>query len=118
MIFTANLPNLNAEAGADYISDDITGPGLTILSSATEGIAVSFARTVVGSATVAIARLNINSIASGPVFELFNQAFVSATTILFTTGATAGVGALRVKHGDSYKWIPMLPDGSVTAAAR
>ena len=113
-----NLPNLSAESGADYISEDTLAPGVTFLSSATEGVPIQFARTVVGSPTVAIARLNINSTASAPVFELSNQAFVSATTILFTTGATAGVGALRVKHGDNYKWIPLLPDGSVTAAAR
>ena len=113
----ANLPNLNAEIGADFISDD-AAPGATFLSSATEGLAVSFGKTVAGSPTVAQVRLNTNSTASAPIFELTNQAFVSATTILFTTGATAGVGALRVKHGDNYKWIPMLPDGSVTGAAR
>ena len=117
MIFTANLPNFEAESGADFIGDDI-GPALTIRSSATEGIPVEFNRTVVSSPTVAVARLNTNSTASAPIFELTNQAFVSATTILFTTGATAGVGALRVKYGDNYGWVPVLPSGSVTGAAR
>ena len=112
-----NLPNLEAEVGADYISDD-AAPGVTFLSSATEGLAVSFGKTVVGSPTVAQVRLNLNSTASAPVFELTNQGFVSVTTILFTTGATAGAGALRVKIGNDYKWIPILPDGSVTGAAR
>ena len=112
-----NLPNLEAEVGADYISDD-AAPGVAFKSSATEGLAVEFAKTVVGSPTVATVRLNLNSTASGPVFELTNQAFVSATTILFSTGATAGVGGIRVKYGNNYGWIPILPEGSVTAAAR
>lgn len=113
-----NLLNLNAESGADYVSDDTTGPGVSFKSSATEGVAIEFARTVAGSATVAVARLNTNSTASAPIFELTNQSFVSATTILFTTAASAGSGAIRVKYGDNYGWIPVLRDSAVTAAPR
>ncbi len=143
----ANLPNLDAEVGADYIADDAqpgvafrntgTGPGLrvyglvstsaasidlgfipTIRAPTATAVALELDRAVEGNSTVAILQLNLGSTASGPIFELGEQGFVSCTTILFTTGATAGVGAIRVKHGDNYKWIPVLPDGSVTAGAR
>lgn len=142
-----NISNLNAEIGANYIGDDAqpaitlyntsTGPGLrvmgfvatstasidiaylpTIRSGATEGVPLSLSRDVVSSPTVAVIALNIGSTASAAVIELQAQGFVSCTTILFTTGATAGVGAIRVKYGDNYGWIPVLPGGSVTATPR
>ena len=143
-----NLININAESQADIIGDDAqptlrlrntsTAPGLhaeglavtstasvdlayipTLRSAATEGVVTSFNRNlVVASPTVATVALAIGSGVSSPVLELREQAFASATTILFTTGATAGVGAIRVKHGDNYGWIPVLPGGSVTAAPR
>jgi len=115
----ANLINLNAGSGADYVTGDSgTTPGVSFKSSATEGIAFGVARTIVSSPTVALFQLALNSTASAPVFDIPGQGFVSATTILFSTGATAGVGAIRVKYGDNYGWIPVLPGGSVTAAAR
>ena len=113
--------NLQARTGADVQSDDASGTaGVTFGSLATEGAALKLSRgTVVGSTSVALMQLDISSAASGPVFELQNQAFVSCTTILFTTGATSGTGALYVKISPTtYGWIPILPAGSVTAAAR
>ncbi len=144
----ANLYNLDAETNADYIGDGTepavrfrntsTGPGLMaeglaiqstasidlahiphLRSGATEGVPVTVGRTTaIASPTVALVALNLGSTASAPVFELQSQGFVSATTILFTTGATSGVGAIRVKYGDNYGWIPVMPAGSVTGAAR
>ena len=114
-----NLINLNAEVGADFIGDDAgNAAGVAFRSAATEGAAALFTKTVAGSPTVAVVQFSTNSTASAPILELQNQGFVSATTILFTTGATAGVGAVRVKYGNNYGWIPVLPDGSVTGAAR
>lgn len=124
-----NLVNINAEAGADIIGDDAeptltlvntsTGNALRARSLATTGVSADFNRgTVVSSPTVAVVSLGIGSGVSSPVLELREQAFVSATTILFTTAATAGTGALRVKIGDNYGWIPILKDAAVTAAVR
>lgn len=144
-----NLPNLNAETGADLIADDAqpavtfkntgTGPGLraygivvtsgasidllfgnsTYQSNVTEGVVAAFNRgVIVSSPTVSVISVGIGSAASAPVFELREQSFVSVTTILTTTGATSGSGAVRVKYGDNYGWIPIFPTGSVTAAAR
>ncbi len=115
----SNLLNLTAETGADYVGDDASNlPQVSFKSAATEGLAANFGKTVTSSATVAVVSLSIGSTASAPVFELQNQGFVSATTIAFITGATAGTGALRVKYGNNYGWIPILPDGTITAAAR
>ena len=145
-----NLINLNAEAGANYIGDDVnasltitnssTGAGVQVdklvatssatvvaaelvganrvVSTATATVPLVATRTVVGSSTVAMLALDIASTASGAVLELRNQGFASCTTILFTTGGVAGTGAVRVKYGDNYGWIPVLPDGAVTAVPR
>ena len=143
-----NLVNIDAESQADIIGDDAqptlrlrntsTAPGLhaeglavtstasidlaylpTIRSAATEGVVLNLNRNlVVSSPTVAVLALGIGSGASSPAIELREQSFVSCTTILFTTGATAGTGAIRVKYGDNYGWVPVFPAGSVTAAPR
>lgn len=135
-----NTINIDADTGANMIGDDAqptlrlenssTGPGLsvdrllgtsgaTITSNTTTGVGLNVGRTVVGSPTVAIVSINLGSTASAPVFELVNQGFVSAVSIVFAaSGNWAGLGALRVKHGDVYKWITLLPDAVVTAAAR
>lgn len=127
----ANLPNLAAAAGADFTSDTrmigLSGtqgasvaPGVTFKSNATEGVALGVAALTVGSPTVALMALGLGSTASAPIFQILGQGFVSCTTILFTTGATAGTGALRVAYPDGVTlgWIPVLPSGSITAAAR
>ena len=114
-----NIINLYAEAEADYVSDDTATPGFTFRSTATEGVALGLNRSrTLSSPTVALLALGIGSAASAPVFELREQSFVSATTILTTTGGSAGTGAIRVKYGDNYGWIPIFPTGAVTAAAR
>jgi hypothetical protein len=113
--------NLTARTGADIQGDDASDTAtLTFISLATEGATLKLGRgTVVGSTSVGLLQIDLASAASGPVFELSNQAFVSCTTIQFTTGATSGVGALYVKISPTtYGWIPILPAGSVTAAAR
>lgn len=152
----ANIININAEVGANFIGDDAqpsltmanssTGPGLsvgrlltasgasidilttgsilntanaTIMSTATEGVPLTLSRNlVVSSPTVALLKLGIGSGASAPVLELAEQAFVSCTTIQFTTVAVAGTGAIRVKYGDNYGWIPVMNNTAVTAAPR
>lgn len=152
----ANIRNIDAETGANYIGDDAqptltmanssTGPGLsvgrlhtssgasidvlttgsilntanaTLLSIATEAVPLTLGRgTVVASPTVAVLALNIGSGASAPIFELQAQSFVSCTTIKFTTAAAEGTGAIRVKYGDNYGWIPVMTSAAVTAAPR
>jgi len=112
----ANVVNINAESGANMIGDDATptlsfentvGPALEVKAKATAGASISGLR------------LADQSIASAAVLSLGNTAFVSVTTILFTTGPVAGAGAIRVVRTDgTFGWIPVLPDGSVTAAPR
>lgn len=144
----SNLINIDAESQADMIGDDAqptlrlrntsTGPGLH-----SEGLAVSSGASVdlfygqkafASSATVGVANIggpilaaaatisNLNlygaSRASGALFALKGDAFVSCTTILFTTGATSGTGAIRVVLTDgTFGWIPVLPGGTVTPVA-
>jgi hypothetical protein len=58
------------------------------------------------------------SVASGAVMALTGNAFVSCSTINFTTAAVAGLGAIRVVRTDgTFGWIPLMPDAAVTAAA-
>jgi hypothetical protein len=127
----ANLPNLAAAAQADFTSDNTmiglaglagasVGPGVTFKSSATEGVALAVGKTNVGSPTVALFAIGNQSTASAPAIQIIGQSFVSCTTILFTTGGTAGTGVLRVAYPDGVTlgWIPILPSGAVTAVPR
>lgn len=110
----ADLLNYTAETGKEILTDD--SPGFAFKSTATESQALKIDQTVVGSPTVALLGLTVASVASGAAIELLGTSFVSCTTIKFVTGGVAGTGAVRVKYGDNYGWIPVLPDGAVTAA--
>jgi hypothetical protein len=130
----AKLLNLDAETGADIV-DDGTEPTLKITNSS--GAALELNTLVVTSgATVAVSKLSVNtpilaanasitgfdvrgaSVASGAVLALTGTAFVSCSTIDFTTAAVAGLGAVRVVRSDgTFGWIPVMPDAAVTAAA-
>lgn|SRR3990167_6628178 len=91
---------------------------VTISSGATATRPVSIARTVYASPTVALMSFGISG-ASAPVVELLGHAFTSAVSLIFAaSGNWAGMGAIRVKYpdGTTYGWIPVLPDGQVTAA--
>lgn len=109
----ANTINLTAETGANYIGDD-SSPALTLENSSTgsallvettnstnPGVEIRAGRgTTIGAVTVAPLRL----LASGPsaaVLELKGTAFTSAVT----SGSV--IGAIRVKYGDSYYWVPV-----------
>ena len=134
----ANLPNLNAEVGADYIGDDAqpaltfrntgSGPGLRVfgvVATSTVSLdALALSGNITGpilAANATITRLNVEgaSRASVPAFALKTDAFVSAVSLIFAAGAGwAGMGAIRVAKTDgTFGWIPVLPDGQVTAAA-
>lgn len=120
-----NLLNLTAETGANLIGDDTGGASgsgaaqVTFTSSAAGGLAASFNKTAVSAPTVAVVSLDIASGASAPVLELRNQGFISAISIVFAASANwAGMGTFRVKIGDVYGHVPVLPDAVVTAAAR
>lgn len=143
----ANIINLDSESGSNYIGDDAepavefsnssTGPGLRVkglvltstasidvanignVVGATAGsAAVTFKKTVISTATSGVVAIQASGV-SVPVFQLEARALVSCSTITFTTGAVAGTFAIRVCNGDGtiLGWIPVLPSGSVTAAA-
>ena len=110
----ANLVNLMAESGADMIGDDATP---TLSFSNTVGPALSVAAKNVANASISGLRLTNASMPSGAVIMLGAGAFVSAVSILFTTGGVAGTGAIRVVKSDgTFGWVPVLPDAAVTAA--
>lgn len=130
----ANIINLDAEVGANFIGDD-TGPSATFSNSSTgSGLEVRKLATVSGAsidslnvggpilaAAATISNFNIvgASRASGAVLALKSDAFVSAVSLIFAAGAGwAGMGAIRVVRTDgTFGWIPVLPDSQVTAAA-
>lgn len=125
----ANIRNLDAETGANFIGDD-TVTSLTIENSSTgraldlkaAGAAALRINTKIGAAnatTTAGIELVGASVASGAVLALINRtAYASVTTIKFITGGVAGTAAIRVVAPDgTFGWIPVLPDAAVTAVA-
>jgi hypothetical protein len=134
------LLNIDAETDANII-DDGTEPTLTITNSSGAALEVnklvaSSSATISGADLSAITKIDVAtpisaaaatiaavtvrgaSVASGAALKLTGDALVSCTSIKFTTGGVAGTKALRVVLDDStFAWIPVLPDGAVTAAA-
>lgn len=105
-------------AGQVNLAGSLSG-NVTIGSGATEALAVSLTRTVIGSPSVALQSFQVSG-ASVPVFEFKANALVSAVSIVFAaSGNWAGLSAVRVKFSDgtTYGWIPVLPSAVVTAAA-
>jgi len=112
----ANLINLDAEVGANMIGDD-SEPTLTLSNSST-GSALRLEKTPSANASIGVLELGVGSVASAAAMGLRSGAFVSASTINTTTAAVAGLGAIRVARSDgTFGWIPVYPDGAVTAAA-
>jgi hypothetical protein len=119
----ANLLNLDAETGSNAIYDD-TSAGLTLENSST-GAALALDKLQVDSdilaanATVGVGvSIRGSSVASGAVLAFTSSALVSCTTIKCDTGGVAGTKAIRVVVEDgTFAWIPVYPDGAITAAA-
>lgn len=112
-----NIVNLNGEAGASLVGDD-TAPALT-LKNTTAGPALKLESTPVANTSIGVAlQLSANSGASAALIGLVNTGFVSAVSLIFAASANwAGMGAIRVARTDgTFGWIPVLPDGQVTAA--
>jgi hypothetical protein len=114
----ANIVNLNAETGANFIADDAS-PGLTF-SNTGGGAALRLTNTPTAGASIAVLELGVGSVASAAALGLVGGAFTSAVSLIFAAGANwAGMGAIRVVRTDGTGgWIPVLPDGQVTAAAK
>ena len=112
----ANLINIDSESGANMIGDD-TQPTLT-LENQGGGSSLQVVSNGAANATLTGLRLN-SSTASVAAIVLTGRAFVSAVSLIFAAGANwAGMGAIRVARSDgTFGWIPVLPDGQVTAAA-
>jgi hypothetical protein len=114
----ADLVNLAAETGRNIIGDDAT-PVLELQNTGT-GAGLRLKATGAANATLRNPlELVGTSIASGAVLGLVNNsAYVSVSTIKFTTGTVAGTGAIRiVLPNGAFGWIPVLPDGTVTGIA-
>lgn len=134
----ANLPDLYADP-AILVGDD-TQPAFTFRNSnAAPGPAV-LSEALVVTSTASIDRLELAGTGAGNIlaanatvgtqlafsapsrasgaFIKFNAGLVSAVSILATTGGVAGTYAIRVVKPDgTFGWIPVYPDGAVTAAA-
>ena len=140
----ANLVNLNAEIGADFIADDAqpalalkntgSGPGLRTFgvvttstasidkanvpqidtSSATGGLLVT--RTVVGNMSIGVLRLQGNSVASGAMLEFSNKGFISITSVVLTTVANTDY-AIPVQVGLETRYLPVFKAAGLVGAA-
>ncbi len=113
----SNLVDLWAETNPTLAADDTT-PALT-LSNATVGPSLKLVRLGAGAASVGVVQITASG-ASVPIFQLNANSFVSAVSLIFAASANwAGMGAIRVQLSDgiTYGWIPVLPNGQVTAAA-
>lgn len=112
----ANIRNIDAESGANMIGDD-TSPTLSFDNS---GGGASLEVKSAGSAGATLTGLRLSaSTASVPAITLVGRSYTSAVSLIFAAGANwAGMGAIRVARPDgTFGWIPVLPDGQVTAAA-
>src|SRR3990167_11536558 len=140
----ANLVNLNAEIGADFIADDAqpalalkntgSGPGLRTFgvvttstasidkanvpqidtSSATGGLLVT--RTVVGNMSIGVLRLQGNSVASGAMLEFSNKGFISITSVVLTTVANTDY-AIPVQVGLETRYLPLFKAAALIGGA-
>ena len=129
----ANLLNLDAESGADYIGDDAepavafrntsTGPGLRaygLVATSTASIDELRVGTIEGgNLSIAPVRF-VSSGASFPALSVESGAFASITSTVLTTVANTDF-AIRVKIGtgtdDAFRWIPVFKDGAIIGAA-
>ena len=129
----SNLPNLDAEIGADLIADDAqpaltlknigTGPGLRaegLVATSTASIDVARIQQVQGG-NLSIATMRIvSSGASEPGISIESGAFASITSTVLTTVANTDF-AIRVKIGtgtdDQFRWIPVYKDAALVGAA-
>jgi len=129
----ANIINMDAEIGANYIGDDAepamefenssTGPGLKIQGAViTSTASIDEARigTVEGgNLSVATMRI-VGGGASYPALSVETFAFASITSTILTTVAHTDF-AVRVKVGtgtdDQFRWIPLFKDAAIIGAA-
>lgn len=104
------LLNLEAETDAGVVDDDTvaiftfentsSGSAIKTVNSGT-GIAFEARTNASSPVTVAPVRIGASAI-SGPALELQGTAFISALS-----GGSIN-GAIRVKIGDNYAWIPVM----------
>lgn len=120
----ANIINIDAETGANFIGDDAE-PALTITNSSTgAGVRTNRAEIspgiLAGNATITGLTFQTPSVASGAVMKFESGALVSAVSLIFAAGAGwAGMMAIRVvKSNGTFGWIPVLPDAQVTGAVQ
>lgn len=125
----ANVVNLDAETGANFIGDDSdtalrisnssTGRALDATGAAAAAVRVAVTTGAANATAKAPLEIVGTSIASGAVIGLINlSSFVSTTTIKATVAVAANCGALRVVKPDgTFGWIPVYPDAAVTGVA-
>ena len=112
-------PGLHAHGLAATSTASIDVGEIPIIQSGAAGDTIlTLTRTTIGTASTPALDIPVASVASGPAIQLSGTAFVSVTTIKFTTGGAAGTGVIRVRltDRDAYGWIPVLPDAAVTGA--
>ena len=128
----ANIINLNAEIGANYIGDDAqpaltftnssTGPGLSvdklIVTSTATITGGSFAQSTVGGGTVTVSPLALtpSALASAPAMSVTTGGYASITSIVLTTVANTDY-AIRVWVAGQPRWIPAFKDAALVGTA-
>lgn len=128
----ANIRNLDAEIGANFIGDDAE-PTLSITNTST-GPALQLDKLVsTSSATITQATLRGGNVSLAPIGVtpsanasapalVVNAAagiggFVSCTSVVLTTVANTDY-AIRVRIGaDQYRWIPLFKDAAIIGGA-
>lgn len=120
---TPNLTLANFGTGTGLTVQSVaSGIGVDVLttansaarfqSAATTAVILQVGRTVPSSPTVASMKFTNASAASAPAFEFTTGSFVSVTSVVLTTAANIK-GAVRVKVGDVYYWIPLVLDAGL-----
>lgn len=123
----ANIINLDAEVGANYIGDDAqpalsitnssTGPGLSVdklLVTSTASIG-GFAA-LAGTVTVSPLSLTPSALASAPALSVSTGGYASITSVVLTTVANTDY-AIRVWVAGQPRWIPAFKDAALVGTA-
>jgi len=128
----ANIQNLDAEIGANFIGDDAqpsltfanssTGPGLSVgrlhvsSGASIDILTAGGVYAIAGTVTVSPLQLTPSALASAPAIKVATGGYASITSVVLTTVANTDY-AIRVWVAGQPRWIPCFLDAALVGTA-